>query len=202
VLDEQASPDTDELVFWVTELQHGRADAAEPVCREIMARVERLARVMLKRFPRVGRFVDAEDVVQNCLMRLLAACRQIRPTSRRHFYALTGELIRRELLDLTKHYYGPHGHGTNLVDVAVGEGEREYPPADPTSDLTDLERAAAFHEAVGKLPAREQEAIVLMYYHGWTQAGIADLFRVSIRTVQRWQESGIAHLRQMFLNGD
>jgi RNA polymerase sigma factor (sigma-70 family) len=200
--DERTTPDTDDLVFWVMELRSGRPDAAEPVCREIMARVERLARAMFRRFPRVGRFVDVEDVVQNSLIRLLTACRQVRPTSRRHFYALTGELIRRELLDLIKHYYGPTGHGTNLADMSVSDGAREYPPADRAIDLTDLERAAEFHEAVARLPAQEREVIVLLYYHGWTQTEIAALFKVSVRTVQRRQEAGIARLRKVILPDD
>jgi RNA polymerase sigma factor (sigma-70 family) len=196
--DDQPTPNTDDLVFWVIELHQGRPDAAEAVCRKIMARVEKLARAMFKRFPRVGRFVDVEDVVQNALIRLLTAFRHVRPTSRRHFYALTGELIRRELLDLTKHYYGPRGHGTNLSDVAVGDGEWECPAADRAPDLADLERATAFHEAVARLPVQEREVIGLLYYHGWTQAEISGLYKVSVRTVQRWQESGIALLRQAF----
>src|SRR5262245_45803639 len=93
--------DTADLVFWVMELRQGRPDAAEPVCRKVVARVEELTRAMFRRFPRVGRFVDVDDVVQNVLIRLLSAIRTVRPTSRRHFYALTGELIRRELLDLS-----------------------------------------------------------------------------------------------------
>ena len=194
------SPDTDDLTYWVIELQQGRPDAAEPVCRKIVARVEELARAMFRQFPRVGRFVDLDDVVQSALVRLLNACRTVCPTSRRHFYALTGELIRRELLDLTRHYFGPLGEGANLADVVVGEGRREYTPADQTADPTILERASAFHEAVNRLPVREREVIGLTYYHGWTQTEIANLLRVSLRTVQRCQKSGIFLLRQAALD--
>jgi DNA-directed RNA polymerase specialized sigma subunit len=122
--DDPLSLDSGELTVWVLEQNHGKPDAADAICRKVVARVETLTRTRFRRFSRVGRFVDVEDVVQNTMIRLLNACRMVRPTSRRHFYALTRELIRRELLDLTKHYFGPFGHGTNLSKVAVGEGER------------------------------------------------------------------------------
>jgi RNA polymerase sigma factor (sigma-70 family) len=188
--------DTDEVVYWVMALRQGRPDAAEPVCRKVVARVEELARAMFKRFPRVRRFVDVDDVVQSALIRLLAACRATCPTSRRHFYALTSEMIRRELLDLTRHYFGPRGDGSNLADLAVGDGDREYAPAGADPEPAEWERATAFHRAVEGLPAREREVIGLAYYHGWPQGKIARLFRVNVRTVQRWQESGVAHLRR------
>src|SRR5262249_57031017 len=116
-----------------------------------------------------------DDVVQNSLIRLLAAFREVRPNSVRHFYALTNELIRRELLDLAKRYYGPRGHGTNLAEVPVGEGEGEHAPPAAEPAAADLERLAAFHEAVAALPVLEREGIGLAYYHGGTQAQIAEL---------------------------
>lgn len=186
---------TDDLVFWVTELQAGRPEAAEPTLRKIIARVEMLARAMFKKFPRVGRFVDVEDVVQSSLIRLLAAFRQVRPNSRQHFYALANDLIRRELLDLIRQYYGPRGEGANVAPAAIGEGEGEHVPAAPDA-AGDLDRFAAFHETVAGLPTEEREVIGLVYYHGWTQADIATLFRVSVRTVQRWQESATEKLKK------
>jgi RNA polymerase sigma-70 factor (ECF subfamily) len=188
------SLNTNDLVFWVTELRAGRPNAAESTFRKIVAKVEQFARTTFKRFPRVGRFVDAEDVIQGTLIRLLAALREVRPTSRQHFYALANELIRRELLDLTKHFYGPRGHGTHVGGVAVGEAEGEHAPAAPDA-AAELDRLAAFHEAVAELPVEEREVVALTYYHGWTQTQIADLFQVSVRTVQRWHESATATLK-------
>jgi RNA polymerase sigma-70 factor (ECF subfamily) len=192
---ERDSLKTDDLSYWVLALQNGRPDLAEPTLRKIIARVEKLAASMFKKFPRVGRFVDLDDVIQNSLIRLLAALREMRPESTRHFYALSNELIRRELLDLTRRYYGPRGHGTNLAAVAVGEAEGEHDPAAATPE-DDLEFAAAFHEALARLPAEEREAMALTYYHGWPQKEIADLFQVSVRTVQRWLDSATATLKQ------
>jgi RNA polymerase sigma-70 factor (ECF subfamily) len=181
------------LLSWVVELQNGRPDAAEPEFRRILTRVEKLTRKAFGRYSRVGRFVELDDVVQNTLMRLLAAFREIRPTSTRHFYALVNELIRREFLDLIRRYFGPEGHGSNVAAVPVGEGEGEHaPPAAPDPDLDQL---TAFHEAVAKLPAEQREVICLVYYHGWTQAEIGEILGVSTRTIQRWQEAAVAQLR-------
>jgi RNA polymerase sigma-70 factor (ECF subfamily) len=189
------SLNTNDLLFWVSELQHGRPNAAEPTFRRIAARVETLARGMFAKFPRVGRFVDVEDVTQGSLIRLLAALRDVRPASTRHFYALANELIRRELLDLVKHYYGPRGHGSNLTGVPVGEADGEHAPADAAPGEAELEHYAAMHAAVEGLPAAEREVFGLAYYHGWPQAQIANLLGVSVRTVQRWQDAAAAALR-------
>lgn len=194
-MSDEQTLNTNDLRFWVTELQAGRPNAAEPTFRKIMAKVELFARGMFQKYARVAQFVDVEDVIQSSLIRLLNAFRQIRPESRRHFYALTNELIRRELLDLVKHYYGPRGHGTNLGGAVIGEGEGEHSPAAPEYAV-DLERTAAFHDAVAELPAEEREVIGLTYYHGWSQLEIANLFQVSIRTVQRWLESATDRLRE------
>jgi len=192
--DQSPSLNTNELNFWVTELQAGRPNAAEPTFRKIVAKVDLFARRSIQKFPRVERFVDIEDVIQNCLIRLLAAFREIRPNSRKHFYAVVNELIGRELLDLTRHYYGPRGHGTNVAGVSIGMEEDEHSPMAPDA-VEELDRAAAFHEAVAELPIEEREAIGLSYYHGWSQAEISNLFQVSVRTVQRWLESATEKLK-------
>lgn len=194
------SPNTDDLVFWVTELQAGRPNAAEPTFKKIVTKVEAFAGATLKRFPRVGRFVDLDDVVQGALVRLLAAFREVRPNSRQHFFALVNELIRRELLDLVKRYYGPLGAGTNVGPVVLGDGPGEHAPAAPDLER-ELDRLAAFHQAVAELPPEEREAVALTYYHDWSQAEIADLFHVSVRTVQRRLDSAMEKLRALFTDG-
>lgn len=186
---------TDDLWYWVTELQAGRPNAAESTFRKIMDKVDRFTRGMFQQFPRVGRFVDIDDVIQNSLIRLLAAFREIRPNSRQHFYAVVNGLIRRELLDLIKHYYGPRGEGRNVSGVSVGEHDGEHNPAGVNAS-GELDRLTAFHEAVAALPVEEREVIGLMYYHGWSQSEISDLFHVNIRTVQRWQVSALTMLKE------
>jgi RNA polymerase sigma factor (sigma-70 family) len=187
------SPNTADILHWVSELQAGRPDAAEAEFRKIVALVEKRAKAAFERFPRVGRFEDVDDVVQNTLIRLLAAFRELRPASRQHFYALSNTLIRRELLDLTRRYYGPQGHGANLSPVAVGEASGEFTP--PAKAEADLEHWVLLHQAIEKLPTDQREAFSLTFYHGWPQAAVADLFQVTVRTVQRWIAEAIDRLR-------
>jgi RNA polymerase sigma factor (sigma-70 family) len=192
------SLDTAGLHQWVTELQAGRPGAAEPEFLRILSRVERMTRTTFRRYTRVGRFLEPEDVVQNTLLRLFAALRQIRPASTRDFYALVNELIRREFLDLTRRYFGPQGLGTRVADRALADGDHLPPGVPPDADLDQL---TAFHEVLEKLPVEEREVIGLAYYHGWPQTQIAELFGVSTRTVQRWHEAGVAEIRKALSQG-
>lgn len=185
------------LQRWVVELQAGRPNAAEPVFRSIQKSVERLAARAFKKFPRAGRFADLDDVIQGSLIRLLSTLRAIRPESTRQFYALANTAIRRELLDLIKKYYGPAGAGTHLSGISVGNESGELDPADEYR--TDLDSMTAFHMAVEQLPVEEREAYSLMYYHDWPLADIADLFQVSVRTVQRWQANAEEMLRRKLI---
>lgn len=185
------------LQRWVVELQAGRPNAAEPVFRSIQKSVGRLAARAFKKFPRAGRFADLDDVIQGSLIRLLSTLRAIRPESTRQFYALTNTAIRRELLDLIKKYYGPAGAGTHLSGISVGNESGELDPADEYR--TDLDSMTAFHTAVEQLPVEEREAYSLMYYHDWPLADIADLFQVSVRTVQRWQANAEEMLRRKLI---
>lgn len=191
--DADMSLNTNALQLWVVELQAGRPNAAEPVFKCIERSVRKLAVRAFRKFPRAGRFADLDDVMQESMMRLLSALRQIRPENTRQFYALANTAIRRVLLDLIKKYYGPAGAGTHLSGMSVGNESGELDPADEYR--TDLDSMSAFHAAVEQLPAEEREAFSLRFYHDWHLADIAELFQVSVRTVQRWQERAEGALR-------
>ena len=49
--------------------------------------------------------------------------------------------------------------------------------------------------------SEQREVIGLSYYHGWSQAQIANLLGVSVRTVQRWQDEATAALRDRVGDG-
>jgi RNA polymerase sigma-70 factor (ECF subfamily) len=187
---------TNSLCFWVLELQAGRPNAAEPVLRKIQASVKDRTEAMFRKFQRVGRFTDLQDVIQGAMLRLLCAMRAIRPESTRHFYALVNTAIRRELLDLIKKYFGPSGPGQNLSECPLDTGSGYPDPAAAEVPYGELERMSAFHRAVERLPPEECEAFGLKYYHGWSQSQIADLFQVSVRTVNRWQREAERQLRE------
>lgn len=186
---EPAAIDTVVLHGCVADYQAGDAAAAERLLRYFGDQLERVARKMLRRFPGVARWEQTGDVLQNAIVRLLSALKEVKPTSTRAFVGLATEMMRRELLDLTRHYQGKQGHGANHASVYGGTSADGEPPAfdppAPTADHAELERLAAFHGAVERLPAEEREVVGLTFYHGWTQAQIAELFQVDERTIRR-----------------
>jgi RNA polymerase sigma-70 factor (ECF subfamily) len=135
--------------------------------------------------------------MQNVALRLLRSLEEVRPGSARAFFGLAAELIRRELIDLARHFYGAEGmgahHDSKVLDDSAQGG---VAPVDDRDDAGELERWCAFHEHVEALPPQEREVVGLMFYHGWKQAQVAEVFGVSERTVRRWWESAIRQLNR------
>jgi RNA polymerase sigma factor (sigma-70 family) len=178
--------DTVVLTHLLDRVRAGESTAYDELIRRSAGRLERLARSMLRAYPSVSRWAEADDVLQAALVRLLNALRAVRPTSTRAYFGLAAEQIRRELLDLARHFTGPRGLGHNHESGFHVRGEPSAPGPNP--DAAELEKWAGFHEAVERLPVEDREAFMLAFYHGWTQAQIAELFGVDERTARRrWQ---------------
>jgi RNA polymerase sigma-70 factor (ECF subfamily) len=187
---------TVQLNQWVDRLRAGDRAGCDELLRAVGGRLERLARKMLGRFPDVHRWADTGDVLQNALLRLLRALGQVRPHSVTDFFGLAAEQMRRELLDLARHFHGPRGAGAHHASGGfdpAGAAPTIDAPA-PAADA-ELEKWAAFHEGVAALPAEEREVVGLIFYHGWAQQAVADLFQVNVRTVQRRWEAALLKLR-------
>jgi RNA polymerase sigma-70 factor (ECF subfamily) len=169
----------------------GDESARGDLIRRCSHRLELLTRKMLKDYPSVRRWEETGDVFQNSAVRLVRALNAVTPANTREFFGLAAEQIRRELIDLARHYRGPEGHGRNLVDAT--SAENSAPAFDPPAATeSDLDRWTAFHEAVHRLPAENREVFMLTFYHGWTQPEIAELFGVDERTVRRrWQAASL-----------
>ena len=185
------------IEMWIDRLKAGD----EQACRELLncacERLTRLTSKMLKGFARVRRWEQTDDVVQNALMRLYRSLADVQPASAVEFYRLAALNIRRELLDLTKHYYGPQGLGANYVSTDTGPVPSGIGPAydrpAADDDPNDLEAWTAFHEQVENLPAEEKEVFDLLWYQGVSQAQAAGLLTVSERTIKRrWASARLA----------
>jgi RNA polymerase sigma-70 factor (ECF subfamily) len=130
------------------------------------------------------RWEATDDVLNGAMLRLLRALEEITPDTPRQFFGLAATVIRRELLDLARHYYGPRGPGAN--HVSRGSGFEAPAP----SDSAELDRWREFHERVAQLPDEEREIVDLLYYQELPQADAAALLGVDLRTVQRrWQNA-------------
>lgn len=195
---------TVELHRMIDRMRDGDAAARDDLLRRVERRLRRLAWKMLRNYPGVQRWADIDDVFQNCSLRLLRALEDVRPESTRRFYSLAAEQMRRELIDMSRKFYGPEGVGSNHASApGVRPDDSGAPKADPVAPDADgdLEYWRFFHEAVERLPVEQREVVGLKFYHGWSREQIAELFRVDVRTVQRRYTKALEQLRE-WLNQD
>jgi RNA polymerase sigma-70 factor (ECF subfamily) len=172
-----------------------RMNAGDPSARdEVLAhacdRLRRLTRKMLHDFPRVKRWAEADDVVQNTLLRLLQALRAVEIHSVAEFFHLAARHIRWGLIDLARHYSGPQAPEAHHASDAGPEGAAgQTPPAvdkpDSTHDAGRLAVWTEFHQVVDQLPPEEREVFDLLWYQELPQAEAAALLNVSVPTVRR-----------------
>src|SRR5262249_3949834 len=137
------------------------------------------------------------DVLQNAMIRLDRALRDVPPGSARDFYGLATLQVRRELIDLARRHYGPEGwgarHASGQLDGdggrdgdANGPGRAAAPEApDLTHEPGRLAAWGEFHLQVDSLPDDEREVFGLVWYQGLTHAEAAQVVGVSTKTVQR-----------------
>jgi len=187
------SSKTLQIQGWIDRLLAGDESARKGLLNCACDRLERLTRKMLRAFPRVKRWEQTGDVLQNASMRLYRTLEQITPRDVREFSRLAALNIRRELLDLTKHYCGPLGQDAKHATwQGASDESRSGPdnaqPADQTDDPAKLAAWGEFHKQVEALPEENREVFDLLWYQGLSQAEAAAVLHVSERTIKRrWQ---------------
>jgi RNA polymerase sigma-70 factor (ECF subfamily) len=188
-----------QLRLFLSRMQTGDDDARNEFFRLMSGRLERLTRKMLQQFPGVRRWTATDDVLQNALVRLLRALDALQPTTTREFVCLATEHIRRELIDLARHYYGPLGPGANHESTGGATGSNDPLLAAPDAEEGPAALAAwcEFHEQVRKLPTDEREVVDLLFYQELTQVEAAELLQVTVRTVQRRWQSALLKLHAL-----
>ena len=180
-------------------IRAGDLSAREEMLRAVYARLERLATKMLRRFPEVARWDQTGDLLHNAVMRLMRALREVDPTSVPNFFGLAAEQMRRELLDLARHYHTRRVHGLSHVAEPQGSDASATVPDTPAAeeDPEELAKWCAFHEEVERLPVEQREVVSLIYYHGWPQAEVAGHLHMSKRTVQRHWSAAMLKLHEL-----
>jgi RNA polymerase sigma-70 factor (ECF subfamily) len=175
-------------------LNAGDAEARQDLLTAACARLTRLARKMFHAEGRLRQWQETGDVFQGAMLRLCRALADVTPASLREFFRLAALQVRRELIDLARHYYGPAGAVVRHRPQSPLTVEAETPPpeaADPVDSTLEPSRLAAwgeFHERIGALPEDEREVFDLVWYQGLTHAQAAALLQLSTKTIQRrWQ---------------
>ena len=174
---------------WIDRLRAGDPSARDALLECAMGRLVRLTRKMLGRFPGVHRWEQTDDVFQNAALRLRRALDTTTPESARSFFNLAAVQVRRELIDLARHYDGPMGLGARHESQVPTDGSDGSPEAEPAAaDTDDPERLAAwteFHCRVESLGDDDREVFGLLWYQGLTQSEAAGILGLSEKTVNR-----------------
>ncbi|MFM2215931.1 MAG: hypothetical protein RL240_249 [Planctomycetota bacterium] len=177
---------TTELKNRLQLLQTGSPNAKAALIEHACERLRLLTHRMLKNYPRVGRWADTGDVLQAALIRLHRSLDSVQPDSAEQFYSLAATQIRRELLDLLKHHYGPEGRGANH-QTDTGSLLKQNCISSEPSNLVEWEE---FHQHVGCLPDIQRKVVELLWYEGLSQAEAADVLGISLATLKRrWAEA-------------
>lgn len=170
----------------------GNERARSDLFAHVGERLRLLARQMLRNFPGVGRWEQTDDVFQGAVIRLCRSLEAAQSESVLHFYKLAALQIRRELIDMARHYMGPHGqgakhHSDELCQSSANHGKLHLAHSEEPATLDEW---TLFHEKVSALPDEERELFGILWYEGLTQDQAAELLGVSIRTVKRrWQSA-------------
>ena len=148
-------------------------------------RLLRLTRKMLRNYPQLRRWEQTDDVFQTAALRLHRALAEVRPATVRDFFGLAATQIRRTLIDLARHHFGPHGDAAHYRgDVGPQRSGAAREAADRCRPES-LQEWTEFHEAVERLPAPEREVFQLVWYGGLKQHEPPGQLGVSLPTVQR-----------------
>lgn len=144
------------------------------------------------------RWEEPDDLIQLMLVRLgrRLATRQVDSVD--SLLRVAARELRFALIDLARHYFGRFGAGTHSAHTSEFPGEQIAgkilemvdPGGMPSERLEELEARRFLDEAVEGLPVAEREIVVLIAFHGFTQAEAATFLGVSEKTVgRRWHNA-------------
>jgi len=168
-------------------------------------RLVKLAHRIKQSFPSVGRWEQTEDISQHASLKLYEALQGVQLVDARHFFRLAAKKIRETLLDLARHYQGPHGTGANHATIPpAGQDSFAYNPLDQGEMTGDPGRIAEWtemHNTIEALPDEYREMFDLLWYHELSQDEVARLIGLSTRQVKRrWRDAKLMLAEKM--NGE
>ena len=184
-------------------IKDGESNARIELLEHSCQRLRQLASHMLRGFHELGRWEQTDDVLNQSMMRLHRALKQVVPENPKHYLRLAALQIRRELKDLARKHFGPNGIAAKLNTNSVRQNQtdatRKNELADPTNHPDHLAMWSDLHEHVELLPEEQREVFELLWYHQLTQQETADLLEINRRTViRRWQSACITLHQALF----
>lgn len=168
----------------------GVDDGYALVIERVVDRLVVLARRMLRAYPHLQRWEQTDDVVQEVAIRLCRSLQEIKPRSADELFGLAMLQIRRTLIDLARHHFGPLGQATHHrsdphLRAVCGAQEVAPEALDRCGEPQTIAQWAEFHEAVGRLPPAEREVFQYIWYGDASYTEVASRLGVARRTVIR-----------------
>ena len=194
---------------WLTRHKVGDDIAIKELLEVSMRRLRLLARRILQDIPVVRRFEESDDLLQNSVVRLWKYLSSHQPETAVDYFRLAACLIRRELIDLSRHHFGPHGSIGTRETHHSEEGEsaslaRCLPVGnDDSFNPQKLSQWTEFHEYVESLADDERALFDLLWYQGLTIGETSELLNVPLRTLgRRWKMARVRLYRDLLSDPD
>ena len=127
---------------------------------------------------------EAEDLVQECLLKVARRWPRVRRMAQPRAYA------RRILVNLAVD--GARGRARRRSELEAGVA----PSPIAVDPLPALDTRAELLDALGELPARQRAVLVLRYFNDLTEAQVAEVLGCSPGTVKSSASRGLARLRE------
>lgn len=193
------SSDPDPIPDLLARAQTGEAAAHNRLLDLLYEDLRRLAHwhMARERHAGAGHTLQATALVHEAYMRLMGG-KTLEVSSRRHFFAAAGLVMRRILVERARRVAGPEAGGGRIrVELGNDLGPDSAPTDEP--DWEALDRAMS---ALTEEDPELAEMVHLRYYAGLSVAEIANATGLSPRTVdRRWQVARAWILDHLTRNG-
>ena len=189
-----STPPTHEITQWLVGWSSGDLSALEKLTPLVYRELHRLAQAYM-RGERPGHTLQTTALVNEAYVRLIDADR-MGWQNRAHFYGVAAKLMRHILVDFAR----------SRDQVKRGGGVEHLPldeawtiTADRTAELVNLDDALT---ALEKLDSRQSQIVELRFFGGLTEPEIAEVLKVSPRTVNsEWSLARAWLLRELGQSG-
>ena len=106
----QADPNSTAAVQSLLDrIREGDQPAIQVLLSATLERLRALAKKIAGNIPRVKQFEQTDDLLQNSMVRLWKAFERHHPPTPLDYYRLASAIMRRELIDMSRHYFGRRG---------------------------------------------------------------------------------------------
>lgn len=171
---------TDPIQVWLDSHRAGQSPSPNDLCWLCEERVRQLVRPRIRTFRPVVQDSQTTDVVNETLLRLLAALNRVSFPSILDLERYLARIIRHVLLDMQKEIQRRRRRVESLGDEPVAAPE-------DSDDLVDADLMVAFHEYIESLPADEQALFDVFYYQGKSKVEAAQVLGLPPTTAHtRW----------------